>query len=59
MPDGHAVALEYVRSGAILTDLLAIIPTILQVKIAPATYRHAACRRSAPSFRWCILSSRD
>ena len=34
--DGHAVALEYVRSGAVLTDLLTIIPTILQVSTAPS-----------------------
>lgn len=38
MPDGHAVALKYVRSGAILTDLLTIVPTVLQVRHA-----HAAC----------------
>jgi len=29
--DGHVVALKYVRSGAILTDFLTILPTILQV----------------------------
>ena len=29
--DGRAVALSYVRSGAVLTDLLTIIPTIAQV----------------------------
>ena len=38
MPDGHAVALKYVRSGAILTDLLTILPTILQVKHAHAPH---------------------
>ncbi len=31
MPDGRAVALKYVRSGAVLTDLLTILPTVLQV----------------------------
>ena len=29
--DGHVVALKYVRSGAILTDVLTILPTVLQV----------------------------
>ncbi|CAL5221214.1 g3363 [Coccomyxa viridis] len=31
VPDGRAVALKYVRSGAVLTDLLTILPTVLQV----------------------------
>ncbi len=29
--DGYAVALSYVRSGALLMDLLTIVPTIAQV----------------------------
>ena len=29
--DGHAVALHYVRGGAIFTDLLTIAPTMVQV----------------------------
>ena len=31
VPDGRAVAHKYVRSGAVLTDLLTILPTVLQV----------------------------
>ena len=41
--DGHVVALKYVRSGAILTDVLTILPTILQVSNGCA-YHVYSCR---------------
>ncbi len=33
VPDGRAVAVKYVRSGAVLTDFLTILPTVLQVDL--------------------------
>lgn len=48
--DGHAVALHYVRGGAIFTDLLTIAPTIVQASLNHPTlhvwhpaYPHALC----------------
>ena len=43
--DGHAVALHYVRGGAIFTDLLTITPTVVQVGRNHHTLQllHPAC----------------
>ena len=48
--DGHAVALHYVRGGAIFTDLLTIAPTMVQaspnhatVRVWQPAYPHAHC----------------
>lgn len=35
--DGRAVAVKYVRSGAILIDVLTILPTVIQVSTPQAS----------------------
>ena len=63
--DGHAVALNYVRSGAVLTDLLTIVPTIVQVggyskssQLCPCHAAHGVCAttsvRILPSHTVCM-----
>ena len=51
--DGRAVALSYVRSGAVLTDLLTIIPTIAQV----GGHTEICTILPMPSCTWRLRSS--
>ena len=55
LADGHAVALRYVRGGAIFTDLLTIAPTMVQVGRNPRPVH--SLHTAAPHALCCAVMS--